>query len=646
MGWIEMLDRTYDRCLDVVGKEINDDPILLPIAHSTANAQIELAVDMEGNFVRELTATIQKNGRDEITVIPVTEDSASRGNGNFPHALCDKLCYVAGDYSAYTKDKKEEYFEAYLQNLKRWAESDYSHPWIKAVYAYLEKGCVIEDLLSVQLLKLDENGLLAEKDNKIHQQPQADALIRFAVVQNDKTKKLWKSQELYDLYAKYYYSTLTGRALNYASGREEICSEKHPSKIRNTADKAKLISGNDDVGFTYRGRFQNKSEAVGVGYETSQKAHNALRWLLKKQGYSDAGSAIVVWKLPGQEVEQEPETDPLGVPDIFADTPNAFSFAWKTDSLPEDEEDLDTGDLYARQLNLAMAGYADKFHADDKVIMIAVDAATPGRLSITYYHEFAGNDFIQRLIHWHRNCTWRRRVKLKNSDKKVWVESAPSPKEIALAAFGIERGNAYLSCDDKLLKATVQRILPCVVGLNPKIPADIVRAAVNRASEPLAYSSFVWRNQVLAVACAMIKYNKYEGRVDAMEQEKNRSYLFGGLLAIMEAMEQNAMYTSSGSNEERLTNAKKLWNVYTRRPAKTYERLYSKIMQGYMAKLKSGTRYFFENEMMEIVNELREIEGFDNQPLKEGYLLGYYAQREKLMNKSKEKQQEKEGGEE
>lgn len=50
-----------------------------------------------------------------------------------------------------------------------------------------------------------------------------------------------------------------------------MCTNKHPSKIRNTADKAKLISGNDESGFTYRGRFANKQQAVAVGYFTSQK---------------------------------------------------------------------------------------------------------------------------------------------------------------------------------------------------------------------------------------------------------------------------------------------------------------------------------------------------------------------------------------
>ena len=71
--------------------------------------------------------------------------------------------------------------------------------------------------------------------------------------------------------------------------------------------------------------------------------------------------------------------------------------------------------------------------------------------------------------------------------QKKWVfinNTAPSPNEIALAAYGTEQEKGYLTCNDKLRKATIRRILPCIIGLSPKIPADIVKAAVNRASNP------------------------------------------------------------------------------------------------------------------------------------------------------------------
>lgn len=57
--------------------------------------------------------------------------------------------------------------------------------------------------------------------------------------------------------------------LCYATGELLSATYKHPSKIRNSGDKAKLISSNDESGFTYRGRFSGKEKALSVSYEFS-----------------------------------------------------------------------------------------------------------------------------------------------------------------------------------------------------------------------------------------------------------------------------------------------------------------------------------------------------------------------------------------
>lgn len=663
MGWIDTLSRTYDVCESLVGVEKDNAPMLLPIAHSTQNAQIELTVDLNGNIVGELTKAInEKNGSDEFTVIPVTADSASRGNGNFPHPLCDKLCYVAGDYTLYTKDSKEEYFEAYITGLEKWVAYEKENRWIKAVYEYVRKGTLIADLISLGILVMDAEGLLAEKENKIQQLSQRDAFVRFAVADEDKKVDLWKNRELYDSYTRYYLQILGKKDLCYATGAQTACTEKHPSKIRNTADKAKLISGNDDSGFTYRGRFETKGEAVAIGYETSQKAHNALRWLLRRQGNVEDGRGVVIWKLPAEAQKSETENILSDIPNIFGDTTAAFSL--ELDEIlkgmegngrkKSGDERIDVGQRYAGLVKRAMQGYANELRYDDKVILIAVDAATVGRLSINNYHEFAGNEFIKRVIEWHENCTWQRVVKVKENGKYIRVTNAPSPKEIALAAFGTQREKGYLDCDPELKKTTIQRILPCIAGLSPKIPLDIVRVAVNRASNPQAYDSFIWENQVLAVACAMIKFNQFKSKKKEdkmMNQEQERAILFGRLLAVMDEIERKALYKMDKvSPDNRLTNAKKLWSTYTRRPMTTYSRLHEKMLQAYLGKLSGGTISFLEDEIQNIMAELKEIDGFNNKPLKEEYLLGYYQQREKIrsfkVNENEVEMESEKGGNE
>ena len=74
------------------GSGQNEQAVLLPISHSTFNAQIEVAIDLDGNF--QSSKRLEK-GNDVVTIIPVTKDSAAKASGITPHPLCDKLCYIA-----------------------------------------------------------------------------------------------------------------------------------------------------------------------------------------------------------------------------------------------------------------------------------------------------------------------------------------------------------------------------------------------------------------------------------------------------------------------------------------------------------------------------------------------------------------------
>lgn len=641
MAWMKMLSDTYDAYADLVGKEENDQPVLLPIYHSTVNAQIELALDEDGNIIPELCRLIDKKEEGVATIIPVMQ--ATRSNGSKPNPLVDKLCYLAGDYSQYTKDDKTEYYQQYMEGLKEWVESPFTHKAIQAIYKYLAKGCLIRDLLSMGLLQLDEDGILSDKVNKLQGQEQTGAVVRFCVG-NGVGKYIWKSQELYQLFIAFYQARIKEKELCYVTGEQTACSDKHPSKVRNSGDMAKLISGNDKSGFTYRGRFQNKEQAVRIGYETSQKAHNALRWLLQKQGYTRDDAAIVAWEVHGKPI-----------PGLICDTVHALL------SSEDEEEDIgyydeeigyedsevnySTGEYYAKKLKNAMNGYAVQFTEKDQVILMALDAATTGRMSITYYHEMAGNQFIRQVQQWHERCAWVRKVEVKKG-KKVWVECAPSPREMALAAFGVERNkNGYLEADKKLLRSTVERILPCIVSENKKIPLDIMRAAVNRASKPEAFTSFLWENQVLRVACAIIKYNCFGGEKMKLDDETmlyDRNFLFGRLLAVLDVTEARAMYGEK--EKERLTNAKRYWNAYSRRPARTYATIKRQVMP-YLKRLNNAQIAYFDSITQEIMC-LMETEDFNDAALNELYLPGYYCQREEIRRYKGKNESENSGGSE
>ncbi len=94
----------------------------------------------------------------------------------------------------------------------------------------------------------------------------------------------WKDRSLQERYISYVRSREKEQGLCYLTGNTEAISYLHSRKIRNEGDGAKLISANDSQNFTYRGRFVSKEEAFAVGNETSQKIHNALKWIIRKQG--------------------------------------------------------------------------------------------------------------------------------------------------------------------------------------------------------------------------------------------------------------------------------------------------------------------------------------------------------------------------
>lgn len=640
MALLKTLAETYDVYADLAGIEKNGQPVLLPISHSTFNAQIEVTIDQDGNFI---DAKKLEKGRDAVTIIPVTEDSAARSSGIAPHPLCDKLCYIAGDYATYTGDDKEEYYTAYIRQLREWAESADTHPMVQAVYQYLMKKSLIHDLLTSQVVELNDDGKLTDQ-SKIQGLGQTGANVRFKVSGSRTPQEVWKNQELYNKYEDYYRHSSKEKNLCYISGKMEICSDKHPSKIRNTADKAKLISGNDESGFTYRGRFTTKEQAFSIGYDTSQKAHNTLRWLLQKQGYTRDESAIVCFMVNRD----------MPLPDMMKDSINAyqgidgFDFDNFDDFETLDSVKRDTGKYFAEQFHKAVKGYAGTIKVDDRVAVIALDAATTGRLSVVYYDEMGGRQYMDAILNWQEHCRWRRTVKVGTADdskKRITCESTPSPREMALAAYGVQRSE-WLEADGKLLRATVKRLLPCITREGCKIPADLIKAAAVRASMPQTMSDFVWYNDVLCVVCAMIRF-RYEqeqgGRTmnDFLKDNvEDRNVLFGRLLAVYDYMEQRAMFERDETGkikDRRTTNAKRYWNAYSSRPARTQKTIRQNLV-AYERRLQDYELKKFEEWTGEIMVHLDESK-FTNKPLTELYLPAYYQQMEYMKQAFQKKEQ-------
>lgn len=311
MSWIQKLYDTYENCQSLIGKVEGENlQPLMPVYHITMQAQIEVVIDTEGCW-RSAKVLEDKNQR--TTLIPCTESSAARsGTDAAPHPFFDKLMYLAKDYTIYRQSKKERFTE-YIAQLTAWCDSPYAHPKVCAVLKYLKKGCLMQDLISTGVLYRDNTGDLPKKWNgdkndtppifKAVTDDQANAFIRFQVVpvdgSEDLNSRIWEDPSVWQSYINYQNSLPTKQDFCYVLGKKIPVSKLSPKYIRRPGDGAKLISANDSSGFTYRGRFDTSSQAFCIGRETTEKAHNALKWLIPRQAYVNSEQVILAWRPDG-----------------------------------------------------------------------------------------------------------------------------------------------------------------------------------------------------------------------------------------------------------------------------------------------------------------------------------------------------------
>jgi len=643
MSWIEKLQETYDQCQSMIGGSTNDDEVpLLPICHTTQKAQIEITLDENGHF-RRARVVPREEAR---TIIPCTESSSGRTSGEAAHPLCDKLQYVAKDFDKFVGEK-DSYFESYLEQMTEWTKFE-KNKKVQSVLDYINRGNVITDLVENGVLFADQQKLLYQrnfvknknanldifdllpgrwnKQKKAYESWQADAFVRWKVeLPNDPQSSLWADQEIIGSWIKYYTSTKDTQALCYVTGEIVSSADQHPAKLRNDGDKAKIISSNDNSGFTFRGRFTKADQVVNVGFVTTQKAHSALRWLIDHQGYRKDDLAIVAWATSGAEI-----------PSLVDDSASVYGF----DHLESDQESRAyTAQDVGIKLKKRIAGYGKNIGDTTDIIVISLDSIVPGRLSITYYRELTGSDFLQRIEDWHTTGAWlhtyrsvmvqdQRTGKLKPRFFPFY--GAPSPGDIAVAAYGVNRSGKF-EVDNKLLKTTVQRLLPCIVDGLP-IPRDLVESALRRASNRAGLEEWQF-NKALSIACWLFnkhtRKEKYQMTLDL--NRKTRDYLYGRLLALAESLEEWAL---NKANEDRPTNAARLMQRFSERPYSTW-RTIELALSPYKARLggKSKKR---QSLIDEVIAAFEPDDFISDKRLSGEFLLGYHSQREFLRNNRNE----------
>jgi CRISPR-associated protein Csd1 len=250
--------------------------------------------------------------------------------------------------------------------------------------------------------------------------------------------------------------------------------------------------------------------------------------------------------------------------------------------------------------------------------VMALDAATPGRMAVTFYRELGGGEFLDRLESWHDRLMWPQRY-----TANIGFVGAPAPQDIARAAYGP-------NVDEKLRRACVERLLPCIVD-GRALPRDLVLSVTGRASRRVGLEPHEWE-KTLGIACALFKgyYSERNYQMSLEIDRTERDYLYGRLLAVAERTEAAALRLAG---EKRDTMAARLMHRFSDHPYSTW-RTIEIGLQPYKSRLRTNlpaVLNWLERHSDEIYALFKTSEFTDDGKLSGEFLLGYHCQRAKFF---------------
>lgn len=628
MSWIQKLYETSS-AIDQLQLDPSERP--WPVSHMAKKAHVEVTIDSNGNFRR-----CRPLAWDEaVTIIPVTEASANRTNTDAPHPLCEELSYCAADLP----NRDEKRFNSMIQLLNRWAIAS-AHPKVKAIEAFLRKAELYKKLVEHNILPLktvNSKGKKTPVENR-------KVFIRWRIEEpGNPCSGTWEDEGLIESWISYdadrNMPMREDQSFCMLSTKKVRIAKGHHRFLRTSDDSAKLISSNDSKGFTFRGRFTDGKDDSGkqactVGYVESQKAHNALRWLIRRQGYHKVEDefvrCFVAWA-----VSCKPIPDPC-----------ANSWDFLGDDFRADDASIsqtgDVGQAFAFRFSKKLAGYKANITDTDDIVVMGLDSATPGRMAITFYRELTGSEFLERIEKWHSDFSWLQNYGRDKNDKKKMVlfQGAPAPKDIAWCAYGskVEGKNGI-----KLLNATVERLLPSIID-GRAVPLDLVEQCVRRASNR---GSFKYEKdgsqpefeKCLGIACSLHKgfYGERGYSMALEEGRRSRDYLYGRLLAVADQIESKALQLA---DENRGTTASRLMQRFSDRPFSTWKNI-EEALKPYKDRIRAKYPPLLDgyNELLHAIHSLfmtPEDYGL-NSKLTGEYLLGYHCQKQWFNEHKREK---------
>lgn len=613
MDFFTSLLKAYEKAeeIELVDQQNGDNPVLLPLYHTSLKSNgkniIAVKLDQDGSFYK---AEVMDDN--QMIIFPVTANSVARSGSNpDPHPLVDKFSY-------YIPEVSQSQYDDFHKQLASWI-------------AYCEEGKVKDFLMKIQhfILQTDflssilrslygdhyqREGLkitYSDSDGKNKTVDLSAYFLEFSIVQfhGFKDESVTSYKALHQSFISFMTANQDNLRTCNISGRMEQITNKH----RGLMGTAKIISVSNK-GEAYKGRFKEREDVFSVGYETSEKIHLMIKYLLENKNSSTwLGSSQYLINWFSDDLVNESQLDivkPI-FNDLFEDDEEESLVPIKPN-----EESRQIGSSFIK---------GQKLFGNDATYYIAIlNKTSNGRIALKYFRQVQVSQLLKNLETWQEDYSWEAKTKSGNYKLRT-----PTFNEIINAAYGVDR-ERYLELDNDSFKSDQYQQLVTALIDGRSIPNSVVKKLEDNIKQRQKYSKHWYQVQQVSLAVLQKQYGReFTPMLD--HQETDRSYLFGRLLAIYELFEAQR-YALDGSSQERITNAERYWNAYTGQPAKMMNHLENKI-KPYEEVLKlnrPGIWHKLEKERKEIIQLLTPLYANKEftQPLDYKFIFGYYAEKQ------------------
>lgn len=308
------------------------------------------------------------------------------------------------------------------------------------------------------------------------------------------------------------------------------------------------------------------------------------------------------------------------------------------------EDKLRRTRIFSRVLR-GYEGAEDLKKHNDPMVVVILDAATTGRLGVTFYCELQKDEYIKRILQWHVDAAWpltffkKSIVEGAERVNVVQYEGAPSFTDIINCACGTSDRSS--KSYKRFAKDVKERLIECMFG-GAQFPMSILNAACHKVTRPMGYDNIrVWRRD-FEIACSLWKKHYIDETRKQHRQEDvitmylepnrdDRDYLYGRLLALADNFEESVLRKQGV--KDRPTNAIKLMSNFTAKPYTTWGTLWKQLMP-YLKSANGGS--WFRNEVDDVMALFKEGDFEDNKALSPMFLLGYSCQRRASKRKAQE----------